>query len=336
MDLIEKVTDRMICGKDNDWNMNIHHFDWVPGVGLYGIWKAYERTKNTKYMEFLKDWADRHLIEAYEKKTVNSTMPCLTVFELYLLTGKAEYLKVCEDIGDYIIHKAPVTRDGGLEHTVTENVNGFRNQMWADTLFMACLFASRMGKAMKRKEYTEFAVRQLKLHHRYLWDEKEALFYHGWNGDERNHMSGVFWGRANAWILYSTVKILEETGDFEGRKEITAGMERHIKSLGKWQHKNGMYGTIINDSGAYDEISASAGIACGIKKAVKCGYVDSRLEAIADSSYKNLPDYIDPAGNVLGVSTGTPVMPAPGKYKEIKQCPTLYGQTLMILALAEI
>ena len=30
---LEKVIDRIIYGTDMDWNMNIHHFDWVPGVG---------------------------------------------------------------------------------------------------------------------------------------------------------------------------------------------------------------------------------------------------------------------------------------------------------------
>ncbi len=335
MHLIEKVTDRIVYGNDSDWNMNIHHFDWVPGVGLYGIWKAYEKTKKPEYIEFLKNWADKHLIEAYDKKTINSTIPCLTILELYLLTGNAEYIKVCEDIAEYIVYQAPVTVDGGLEHTVTEEVPGFGNQMWADTLFMACLFVCKIGKVINRQDYVDFAIKQLKLHHQYLWNEEEGLFYHGWNGNDRNHMSGIFWGRANAWIIYSTVQILEETGDFEGRAELISRIEKHIKSLGKWQRDNGMFGTILNDPLAYDETSASSGIAAGIKKAVANGYVDSRLEVIADKCRKSLPNYIDSAGNVLGVSTGTPILPTAERYKEIRQCPTLYGQALMILALAQ-
>ena len=52
---IEKIADRMIFGGDTVWGMNIQGFDWVPGVGLYGIWKAWEVTRQEKYLNFLKD-----------------------------------------------------------------------------------------------------------------------------------------------------------------------------------------------------------------------------------------------------------------------------------------
>ena len=40
LQLIERLADRMVYGGDADWAMNIGQFDWVPGVGLYGIWHA--------------------------------------------------------------------------------------------------------------------------------------------------------------------------------------------------------------------------------------------------------------------------------------------------------
>ena len=81
--LIEKITDRVIYGGGTSWNMDIQRFDWVPGVGLYGIWKAWEATRQEKYLNFLKAWCERHLKEAYAQKTVNSTAPLLTVLAVW-------------------------------------------------------------------------------------------------------------------------------------------------------------------------------------------------------------------------------------------------------------
>ncbi|MEG2670132.1 MAG: glycoside hydrolase family 88 protein, partial [Oscillospiraceae bacterium] len=101
-----------------------------------------------------------------------------------------------------------------------------------------------------------------------LQDDKTYLCYHGYNCETRNHMSGVFWGRANGWIIYSTTVILQEVNEFIGRDLLLSMLARHIRAIAKFQRNNGMFGTILNDDTAYDEISASAAISAGIKKAV--------------------------------------------------------------------
>ena len=333
---LKKVIDRIINGADTEWGMNIHHFDWVPGVGLYGIWRAYEVTGEERYFQFLTRWAEMHLQEAYIQKTVNSTAPLLTMLELYQKTGDEKYGKVCFELADYIRKDAPITVDGGLEHTVTEDVDALVNQMWADTLFMVCIFMARLGKLSGERKYTEFATNQLVLHQRYLWDENANLYYHGWNGTLRNHMSGIFWGRANAWTIYSTVEILRAAGDFEGRGEVLGRLERHARGLKRWQRPNGLFGTILNDPDAYDELSACAGIACGIRRAAACGFIDSSYLEVARKTERVLPEYIDESGTVLQVSTGTPILSTAEDYKRVCICPTLYGQGLVALALAEL
>lgn len=333
---LERVADRMIYGTDSEWNMNIHHFDWVPGVGLYGIWRVYEVTGEERYFRFLTDWTHTHLQEACIQKTVNSTAPLLTILELYRKTGEEAYGKVCFELAEYIRKDAPRTVDGGLEHTVTEDVDALVNQMWADTLFMVCIFMARLGKLSGERKYTEFAVNQLVLHQKYLWDESAQLYYHGWNGSLRNHMSGIFWGRANAWTIYSTVEILAAAGDFPERGEVLKRLERHVQGLGRWQRENGLFGTILNDPGAYDELSACAGIACGIRRAVAGGLIGSSYLEIAKRTERVLPEYIDEQGNVLQVSTGTPILASAEDYKKVRLCPTLYGQGLTALALAEL
>lgn len=333
--MIEKIAERMINGKDTHWEMDLEHFDWGPGVGLSGIWRAYEVTGNTAYLDALEGWAGRHLKEAEQVPTVNSAAPCLTLWELYRATGKEEYRKVCLDMAQYLMTQAPRTVDGGLEHTVTEDVPDMKEQMWADTLFMACIFLARIGRDEKRPEPGSFAARQLVLHYQYLWDEEKELFFHGWNGLERGHMSGVRWGRANAWILISTLEILEAQPDFPGRDQVVDTMKCHMKALCRVQRENGMFGTILDDDTSYDEISASAGIAAGLSKAVRLGYGKEAEQAAARRVQKALPGYVAEDGSVMGVSTGTPIMPDAQAYRTIGRGSALYGQALAIMAFAE-
>lgn len=334
--MLEKAADRVVYGKDTTWGMDMEHFDWGPGVGLYGIWKAWQATGREAYLQYLTGWADRHGKEAAELRTINSTAPCLTIWELYRLTGNEAYRKICLEAAEYLVKEAPLTVDGGLEHTVTEHVPGMKEQMWADTLFMACIFLAKAGRDENKKEYTEFASGQLVLHYQYLWDEEKGLFYHAWNGSLRNHMSAVHWGRANAWILLSTLEILRELPEFEGRDSVIAVMKKHMKALCGLQRKNGMFGTVLDDASSYDEISASAGIACGLKLAAELGFAGPEEEKAAALALTALPSYIGAEGDVACVSTGTPVMADAQAYKAIPYEVTLYGQALMIMALARM
>ncbi len=334
-DLIKKIADRIVDGRDTEWEMNIEAFDWNPGVGLYGIWRAYEATGELRYLDFLLRWAEAHGEEAGQKRSINSAAPCLTLWEVYKCTGKEFLKQVCLDTIRYLTKEAPLTVDGGLEHTVTEDVPGMKEQMWADTLFMACILLARTGRDLHRPEWCEFAAKQLVLHYEMLWDDKSELFFHGWHGIRKDHMSGVHWGRANAWILISTLEILETLGAFAGRAAVIERMGRHLNRLCRCQRENGMFGTILDDKSSCDEVSASAGIACGLHMAARTWGEAGELFTASERTIRAISGYVNEDGSVTKVSTGTPIMKDAQAYKEIAMTTTLYGQALAIMALEE-
>lgn len=336
IDLIKKLADRILDGHDTAWEMNIDHFDWVPGVGLYGIWMVYEATGDKKYLAFLIDWTDRHLGDAKKQLTVNSTAPLLTIQKLIEITKNQEYLSVCMEMSKFTMFDAPKTPQGALEHTVTEKGSSFNNQMWADTMFMSCIFLAELGKRNNDNSCIEFAVKQLRIHYQYLWDEHTNLFYHGWDGNTQSNMSGIHWGRANAWMLYSTLEILAVSSDFEGKEEIIHKFQKTIQKLMNLQRENGMYGTIIDMDVSYDEASATAGIACAMIKAHKAGYVGDEVLSSAMKAVNTLKQLVNENGELTEVSTGTPVMPSAQGYMDIKKAPTLYGQAFMCMLLKEL
>ena len=329
--LIRKVADRVICTKTTDWAMDIEQFDWVPGVGLYGLFLAYEATGQQRYWEFLAEWFSRHLPEAAEKKTVNSTAPLLTAACMYEKVPDPQYRKVMEAAGEFILREAPKTVDGGLEHTVTEPVAGFSDQIWADTLFMACIFLAKLGRITGNQVYTDFAAEQFVIHHRLLSDGA-GLYFHGYNGGRRNHMSAVRWGRANAWILYATTAMLEICPDFPQRPFLIERVQTHIRELTVVQAKGGGFRTVLDDPAAYVEISATAGIAAGLGKAIQLGIVGKEYGAVQEKALAAVKAAVFPDGLVDGVSSGTPVMPDAAAYKQIPIVPTLYGQGLALAA----
>ena len=333
-ELICKITDRVIGGSDTgNWNMDIDRFDWCPGVGLYGIFTAYKATEKKEYLDFLINWADRHLEEAYNQKTVNSTCPMLTITELYNITGNEKYLKVCNDMAEWVITEAPLTREGGLEHTVTENAN-FSEQIWADTLFMVCLFLIKHGKYTNQPKYVDFSINQFKIHYNLLQDKSVHLCYHGWDCENSNNLSGVFWGRANAWIMFATPLMLDICTEFSGRDELKACFKNHAFALFGVQNSEGMFNTVLTEKDSYIEVSASAGIACGIKMGVNSGYLPAELTDVYEKVMKKFPDYVDQDGSVTNVSSGTAVMPSIAAYNTIPLTTTLYGQCLSILMLS--
>ncbi len=332
---IRKLADRMVLGKDTSWAMGLGSFDWVPGVGLHGIYLAYEATGDERYRNYLVDWIETYLSQAHEKLTVNSTAPLMTVLDIWGKTKKADYLRVCEDIAQYIVTDAPRTANGGLEHTVTEAVAGFREQIWADTLFMVCIFLAKLG-CVSDPNYAAFARQQLAIHLNYLEDKQDHLYYHGWSQAAQSHLSGIKWGRANAWVLYSGMAILDTLGAFDGRDAMVEKLRQHAAALAGVQRADGTFGTILNDADAYSELSATAGIVAGLAYGMRTGVLDSTYREACERGLAAVGSAINDAGELTGVSSGTPILPDAQAYKTVPIEPTLYGQALGIAAFVQM
>ncbi|SDC63125.1 unsaturated rhamnogalacturonyl hydrolase [Paenibacillus sp. UNCCL117] len=318
-----------------NWGMDIHEWDWVPGVGVIAILSYYEATRLPQTLEALTRWTADNLHKAEKQKVINSAAPFAIFPELYRQTGDPLLLQTAARIGDWMLTEAPRTREGAWEHTVTENAS-FPEQVWADTVFMAVLFMARLGRLTGDSRYTGEALRQLELHLKLLQEESTGVLFHGWNCMEGNHMSGARWARANAWVALAAPMILEELADL---KTVPAGVkERYAKlmrGLIRFQRADGMWSTVLDRPDFYAETSGTAGIACGIWKAVRLNLLEEDCTEAADRALKAVLGTVLPSGEVTGVSSGTPVMPTIEAYNHIPLHATLYGQGLALMLLAE-
>ena len=63
---------RNLAGDD----INKYRFwEWTQGVGLYGMWKMFEKTKEQKYLDILLKYYERQLGIGLPAKNVNTTAP---------------------------------------------------------------------------------------------------------------------------------------------------------------------------------------------------------------------------------------------------------------------
>jgi unsaturated rhamnogalacturonyl hydrolase len=309
---IEKIIDKVV---ERTMRMDMT-WDWPCGVAYYGICQAYEATKNEKYLNLLKDRVDEYIDLGLPSWTVNTCAMGHCMLTLYEHTKDETYLDIAKSKIEYLTKDALRFGDNVLQHTVSVN-NDFPEQCWADTLFMAAFFLLRAGVLLKDESLIDDALNQYYWHIKYLQDDSTGLFYHGYNNITGDHMSGFYWGRANAWAAYTMSmvgKVLPECYLYPKFLDIVGSLNEQLASIKLLQTENGLWRTILDDKDSYEEISASCGIAAAmINKGnpLHIKYLNKATKGILEN--------ISEDGRVLNVSGGTAVMKDRDGYRNISR-----------------
>ena len=300
---IEEIIDKIVV---RTMRMDLT-WDWPCGVAYYGISVAYETTKNEKYLKLMKDRVDEYIELGLPKVwTVNACAMGHCLITLYEATGEQKYWDILMTKIDYLKNDALRFGDHVLQHTVSAN-NDFPEQCWCDTLFMAAYLLLRVGCKLKDEDMIDDALNQYYWHIKYLQNPDSGLFYHGYDNIAGDHMSGIYWGRANAWAAYTMSKvgsILPEAYLYPKFLEIVGALNEQLSSIKLYQTENGMWRTVLDDEESYEEISASCGIAAALLNKgnpLYLKYINKTIRGLIDNN-------ISEDGRVLNVSGGTAVM----------------------------
>lgn len=309
---IEKTMDAIVARTmrmDMTWN-------WPCGVAYYGICEAYEVTKNEQYLQVVKDRVDEFIELGLPDWTVNTCSMGHCLITLYQHTGDEKYLDIAKSKVDYLEKEALRFGNNVLQHTVSVN-NDFPEQVWADTLFMAAFFLLRMGVLLNDRALIDDALNQYYWHIKYLQDPATGLFYHGYDNTTGDHMSGMFWGRANAWAAYTMSQVgvrLPKSYLYPQFMDVVGSLNDQLAALKLCQTEDGLWRTLIDDAESYEEISASAGIAAAMVakgNPLHIKYITKSIPGLL----KN----ISSDGKVLNVSGGTAVMKDREGYRGISR-----------------
>ncbi len=188
---------------DKSWGI----WNWPQGVGLYGIYKNYQITKNPKALQVVEEWFEQRMLEGAPPKNVNTMAPLLAMAYLYEDTKDSRYLPYLEQWAEWVMHDMPRTDENGLQHATYGPEN--RNQLWDDTLMMTALPLAKIGMLLNRPAYIEEAKQQFMIHIKYLVDKKTGLWFHGWTFEERHNYAQALWARGNCWITIAIPEIID-------------------------------------------------------------------------------------------------------------------------------
>ena len=291
-------------------------WEWPCGVAYYGVAEAFRLTGSAEYLDLLKARVDELISLGLPSFTVNTCAMGHCLLALHEATGEQKYLDIALLKADYLQNKALRFCDRVLQHTVSVK-NDFPEQAWADTLFMAALFLLRIGVLVNDAGMIEDALHQYKWHIRYLQDKATGLWYHGYDNIQKNHMSGFFWARANAWAAYTMSQVkarLPKPYLYPPYMDVDCSLRDQLTGLKALQTENGLWRTVLDDSESYEELSASCGITAAMivnNNPLHTKYAQKALGGIMEN--------ITSDGRLLNVSGGTAVMNDLNGYRSISR-----------------
>jgi len=280
-------------------------WDWPCGVAYYGISEAYRVTGKEEYLQLLKDRVDEYMELGLPAWSVNACAMGHCMITLYEATGDNKYWEVVLDKIDFLRNRALRFGDNVLQHTVSSK-NDFPEQAWADTLFMAAFFMLRAAVIMEDEDLKNDALNQYYWHIKFLQDETTGLWYHGYEHINKTHMSGFFWGRANAWAAYTMSqvgRVLPAWYLYPKSMDVFGSLNEQLSNIKLLQTENGLWRTLLDDPESYEEISASCGIAASMAargNPLHLKYIKKALDGVLAN--------ITPDGKVQNVSGGTAIM----------------------------
>lgn len=313
----------------NDW-------DWFQGVALLALYRVSQSRGGERILAYIKKWFARQKAKGLPAPNINSVCPLLTLSFLYEREPELDELLLLKEWANAIMTSFPRTEHGGLQHITRDAAN--EQQIWADTLYMTVLFLGRMGTLLKNDAWVAESVAQMLLHIKYLQDTTTGLLYHGYDFREKSHLGNAFWARGNAWYTAGIVDYLEMTSvPAHVQKQLISALQKQVSALCPLQTKDGMWHTLLDErETSYAEASATAGIAYGILKAVRKGWLPPSCSAYGLDGAKAVLRHIDEQGLLQQVSAGTCFERDKESYRRIRIQPQPYGQAMALLLLDEL
>ena len=307
---------------------------YAKSLYLYGQYLVWKRTKDKRYLQYIKDWVDSH-VDANGNVTntdkdgktseikfdnLDSMLPGNLLLLLYQETKEAKYKTAADKIRKRF-DTYPRTKDGGFWHATGKSRQW---QLWGDGVFMSMPFLVRYGKLFGDSAYAnDEATKQLLIYASHLNDPKTGLMFHAYDesgastwADPVTHHSAEFWCRAMGWFGMTLIEVLDILPkNHPQRQQLIAQVQQLVKAYAKYQDdKTGLWYQVVDKGNLSDnwlETSSSSMYTYIIAKAVERGYVDQSLMKVAKKGYQGVLTKIsldaDGMTNLTDICEGTNV-----------------------------
>jgi len=275
-------------------------WDYVHGLVLTSFEALYKQTKDQKYYNYIKQYADAAIdkngaVSSYKFDTYNIDMVTAgrILFNLYETTKDTRYLTVLNLLRKQIAEQ-PRTVSGGFWHKKM-----YPNQMWLDGLYMGEPFYAQYTVEFEKGAQLNDIAKQFELIQLHATDKKTGLLYHGWDeskqmpwADKTTGCSPNFWSRSIGWYVMALVDVLDYfPKNHPKRKELIGYLNSISNSLVPFQDKSGLWYQVTDKGGSegnYLESSGSSMFAYAMAKGANKGYLPPKFKAIANKAFDGL------------------------------------------------
>ncbi len=276
-------------------------WNYTPGLISYAMVELSKVTKDQKYFDYAKSYADEFInengeIKGYKRSDFNidKINSGKFLFDLYEETKDEKYKKAIFILRDQL-KDHPRTEEGGFWHK-----KRYTNQMWLDGLYMGAPFYAEFCKVFNEPESFSDVINQFKTVHKHTYNPEKGLNYHGWDeskdqkwANKETGCSSHFWGRAEGWFAMALVDVLDYIPtNHPQRGELISILNDVAAGIKKYQDKeSGVWYQVLdqgNREGNYLESSASSMFVYALLKAVRKGYINESYKAIADKGYEGI------------------------------------------------
>ena len=219
-------------------------------------------------------------------------------------TGDESLRDAAERMLDFLLYKAPRTRDGIIYHNYIENM------LWVDAMYMAPPFLAVAGHPVE-------AVKQIVGYRQKLMHPEKHLYYHMWDEDKHEFERKLFWGVGNGWAaagITRVIRALPET--MKDDKHLLSGFVREvIDGCLLYQRADGLLHDIVDDPQTFVETNLAQMLSYSIYRGVHGEWLESRYLEVADKMREAVYQKVDSFGLVQGVC-GAPNFNRPGTATE--------------------
>jgi rhamnogalacturonyl hydrolase YesR len=220
------------------------------------------------------------------------------------VTGDPSLQKAADGMLDYLLNKAPKTKDGTLYHIA------HKPQVWIDSMYMAPAFIAVAG-------HPDEALKQIEGFRKLLWNPEKKLFHHIWDDSINDFERKDFWGVGNGWAAAGMVRVIKAMPKKmkNKKKNLIKYAKDVIDGCLAFQRQDGLFHDVVDNPKTFVEVNLSQMLAYSIYRGLQGGWLDTSYREHADRMRKAVHMKVDEYGLVQDVC-GAPTFESPGTATE--------------------
>ncbi len=294
--------------------LSMQRATWEQGVAMQALLELGERDLVILMARdaVLRQAADGRLAMLGEDAALtDACAPGEAVLWAARATGDPVLLGGFHKLLDYVLHRAPRSREGIVYHFTD------KTQVWSDSLYMLPPFLAVAG-------CHEEALKQIEGVRACLWNEDKKLLAHMWDCEKRVFVRQDCWGVGNGWAAAGLVRVIAALppGMQAAKQKLAGDATALIDGCLAHQRPDGLFHNIVDDPKSFVETNLAQQLAYSIYRGIARGWLDRGYLAAADRMRAAAHAKMDALGLVQGVC-GSPEFDHPGTATE--------GQVFFIL-----